>query len=352
MKKILLIISLLTASVSYSQQVQDAATLHATAKTFMQQGDYENAILVLNKALQLQPDDLQIAKDILFTYYLKRDFAKAMETGKALVARQDADVQSFQVLGLTYKAIAEDDEAEKLYKDGLKRFPEEGVLYGEYGDLLSGKKIDNAVKLWEKGVDANPNYSSNYYFLAKQYAVNGNILWSILYAEMFLNMESFTARSTEMKNLLLDEYKRFYVSGYTPPQVTNKKNVDKKADRKFVQFTTAVAETLNKQQAQTSAGITPESLTVVRTRFILDWYNLYGDKFPFRLFEHQRQLLQEGLFEAYNYWLFGPAANIRTYQTWQQYHQDQLNSFLQFIRSKVFKVPSDQKYYLVTKFAI
>ena len=347
MKRLLFIVSFFTASFGFAQSSQDPEAMHQTAKTFMQQGDYENAVLVLTKALQMQPGDLQITKDLLFAYYLKRDFAKALETGKPLVERKDADVQSFQLLGLTYKALAQDDEAEKLYKIGLKKFPDEGVLYSEYAQLLSAKKPDMAISLWEKGVKADPNNNSNYYFLAQQYALKGDVLWSILYAEMFLNIESFTARSTEIKNLLLDQYKKYFASGYTPPKATGKKNIDKKAEKKYIQFTTAVAETLNKQQSQSSPGITPESLTVIRTRFILDWYNTYGDTFPFRLFEHQRQLLQEGMFEAYNYWLFGPAANIRTYQTWQQYHQEELNSFLTFIRSKVFKVPEGQQYYYV-----
>ncbi len=347
MKKYLFIVFLFTAFFSSAQSEQNADTLHQTAKTFLQQGDYENAVLVLTKALQMQPNDLQITKDLLFAYYLKRDFAKAMEIGKPLVERSDADVQSFQLVGLTYKALAQDDEAEKLYKIGLKKFPNEGVLYSEYGELLANKKMDMAVKLWEKGIESDPNHSSNYYFLAKQYTFKGDMIWSVLYAEMFLNIESFTARSTEMKNLLLEQYKKFFVSGYVPPKVTNKKGIDKKADKKFVQFTTAVAETLNKQQSQVTLGITPESLTVIRTRFILDWYNIYGDTFPFRLFEHQRQLLQEGMFEAYNHWLFGPAANIKAYQTWQQYHQEELNTFLTFIRSKVFKIPEGQQYYYV-----
>ncbi len=345
MKKYLFVFFVFCASFCFAQSTQNADTLEATAKTFMQQGDYDNAVLVLTKALQIQPNDLQITKDLLFAYYLKRDFAKAMEIGKALVVRPDADVQSFQSLGLTYKAIAEDDEAEKLYKTGLKKFPNEGVLYSEYGDLLANKKTDMAVKLWEKGVQVDPNYSGNYYFLSKQYALNNNTIWSILYSEMFVNMESFTARSTEIKNLLLDQYKKFFVSGYTPPKPSTEKHIDKKADKKFVQFTTVVTETLNKQQSQTSLGITPESLTIIRTRFILDWYNTYGTAFPFRLFEHERQLLREGMFEAYNLWLFGPAANIRIYQTWQQYHQEELNTFLTFIRSKVFKVPEGQQYY-------
>ncbi|HEX8459960.1 MAG TPA: hypothetical protein VF623_00965, partial [Segetibacter sp.] len=175
----------------------------------------------------------------------------------------------------------------------------------------------------------------------RQYADQGNIVWSLLYGEIFLNMESFTQRSTEVKNLLLDQYKKFYISGYTAPPATASAKSKKPAP---IQFANAVAEVLNKQQSQVSYGITPESLTIIRTRFILDWYNTYGDKFPFRLFDHQRQLLQEGMFEAYNFWLFGPAANLKTYQTWSQYHQEELNTFLTFQRSKIFKVPEGQQY--------
>ncbi len=206
--------------------------------------------------------------------------------------------------------------------------------------MIAEKEIDNAVKLWEKGIEVEPNHSSNYYHLAKHYSLKENTLWSILYAEIFLNMESFTARSTEMKNLLLQQYKKFFVSGYVAPPSPPTKG------RKppTVTFTQAVAEMLKNQQSQTAYGITPESLTAIRTRFILDWYEKYGQRFPFRLFEHQKQLLQEGIFEAYNFWLFGPAANLRTYQTWEQYHKDELNTFLGFVRSKVFKIPPGQQY--------
>ncbi len=342
MKKFCGIVFLFIASFGSAQSEQDPGKLHETAQTFLRQGDYENAILVLTKAREILPNDLQINKDLLFAYYLKRDFAKAMEAGKSIVTRPDADVQSFQMLGMSYKAVAEDKEAEKLYKAGLLKFPNEGILYSEYGDLIAAKEPDRAEKLWEKGIAVDPNNSSNYYFLSRQYAEKGNLIWSILYAEMFLNMESFTARSTEIKNLLLDQYKKFYISGYKVPEP---ESANKKKKNNTVLFSNAVAEILNKQQAQVSYGITPETLTVIRTRFILDWYEKYGAKFPFKLFEHQKQLLQEGMFEAYNFWLFGPAANLRTYQTWQQFHQQELNTFLAFIRSKVFKIPEGQQYY-------
>ncbi len=334
MKKILLLL-LIIVNTNVFSQTQDADTLHETAKTFLRQGDYENSILVLNRALQLKPNHLEITKDLMFSYYLKRDFAKALEVGKPLVERADADVPAYHMMGLVYKAIADDKEAEKLYKKAMKSFPNEGILYSEYGEMLLQKEPENALKLFEKGIELDANHSSNYYFISKQYAERGEILWSILYAETFLNMESFTPRATEIKNLLLAQYKKFFLAGGAAGTYNAKKENE---------FTKAVSEVLFAQQPQTSYGITPETLTIIRTRFILDWYEKYGAKFPFRLFDHQRQLLKEGLFEAYNFWLFGPAANLKTYQTWSQYHKEELDAYLGFARSKVYKIPEGQQY--------
>ena len=321
--------------ISFNSFSQDAETLQETGRAFLKQGDYDNAILVFTKASQMAPDNIEITKDVIYTSFLRRDYTKALEIGKPLIEKDLADVQCYQMLALVYKGIAEEKEAEKLYKLGIKKFPNEGVMYSEYGELIADKDPVTALKLWEKGIEVDPNHSNNYYYVAKQYAYNGDALWSILYGETFLNMESFTARSTEMKNLLLDQYKKFFVKGVTSAVA------DKKTDNAF---TNSVADVLINQQSQISMGITPESLVVVRTRFILDWYNKYGDKFPFRLFEQQKQLLQEGLFEAYNFWLFGAAANISAYQNWQQLHQSELNDFLGFIKSKVYKIADGQQY--------
>lgn len=333
MKRLFLLFFVAACTTSFAQPT--ATELHETAKTFLKQGDYENTILVLNRAIQLQPGDLEMTKDLLFAYYLKRDFVKALEIGKPLADRTDADAPSFHILGLVLKSVADNKEAEKLYKKGMKMFPGEGIFYSEYGEMILDKEPENALKLFEKGIEVAPNHSTNYYHVANIYAQRGEILWSMLYGEMFLNMESFTPRATEVKNLLLNQYKQFFLAGTSAATYNPKKSNE---------FTKAVGDLLSLQQSQTAFGITPETLTVIRTRFILEWYERFGDKYPFRLFEHQRQLLREGLFEAYNFWLFGPAASLRTYQTWSQFHKEELDAYLSFARSKVFKVPEGQQY--------
>src|SRR3954462_1733409 len=150
--KIICLSAFLIMLYSANAQTQDIATLHETARSLMKQGDFENATLVLNKALQQNPDNLDLLKDQAFVSYLKRDFASAIETGKKISARPDADVQCYQILGLAYKAIAEFKESDKMYKEAFKKFPNSGVLYSEYGDLLASNDDEAAaIKQWEKG---------------------------------------------------------------------------------------------------------------------------------------------------------------------------------------------------------
>lgn len=331
---ILLISLICTSAVCFGQTV-DTKALHETARDFIKKGDFDNAILVLNRAITAEPDNKDLKKDLLYASYLKRDFAKAIDVGDQLIKRPDADVQTYQMLGLVYKAIAENKEAEKLYKNGLKKFANEGIMYSEYGELIAEKEPEAAMKLFEKGIEADANHSTNYYYMARGYAKQGDVLWSIIYAETFLNLESFTSRSTEIKNLLLEQYKRFFISGTAESTSST---------RKPNEFLREVATVLSQQQSQAAFGITPESLTMIRTRFILQWFDKNAERFPFRLFDHQRQLLQEGLFDAYNQWLFGPASNLAAYQLWQKYHAEEYNNYLSFVRGRVYKIPEGQQY--------
>src|SRR5450631_593351 len=111
-------LSLLPLSV-FAQDT-DSKTLQQTAKGFMQQGDYTNAILVLNGALQKDPKNLDLLKDLSFDYYLQHDYTKGLDIAKPLPDRPDADVQCYQIAGLFYKAMDERSACEKLYKAGIK----------------------------------------------------------------------------------------------------------------------------------------------------------------------------------------------------------------------------------------
>ena len=193
----LFLFSILLASVTLAQPTEDSP--QQTARSFMRTGDWDNAILVLNKALQTDKSNLELLKDLAFSYLYKRDFARALEVVKPLLDREDADVQTFQIGGNIYKALEETKDADRMYKRALKKFPNSGPLYSEYGELLWNKKDYEAISLWEKGIDVDPAYAGNYYNAASYYYFTKDKVWTLVYGEIFVNMENLTERSTEIK---------------------------------------------------------------------------------------------------------------------------------------------------------
>ncbi len=332
--KHLLFILALASTIGISTKAQDS-TVQQTAKTFIRQGDYTNAIVVLNKALQSDPTNFEIKKDLAFAYYLHRDFVKALEVAKPLAESDKADVQSYQILGLVYKAIEERKECEKMYKAALKKFPKSGVLYNEYGEMLwSKKEFSDAVKLWERGIEVEPNYSGNYYNASKYYYFSVDKVWGIVYGEIFVNLESYSKRTAEIRNLLLDGYKKLFADADMLKN-QNTKN----------EFVKAFLETMRKHSPVVSSGVTPESLIALRTRFILDWTVSNSTRFPYRLFDYHVQLLKSGMFDAYNQWIFGIAKDLAAFQVWTTTHTDEYNKFNTFQKNRVFKMPEGQYYH-------
>lgn len=332
MKK--LFITIIAFFLACTLSAQDAAELHKNARTFMQQGDYPNAILILNRALVLQPGNLEMSKDLGLNYYFAKDYTKAIEVLKPLLEKDEADDQCFQIAGDAYLALDQAKDAEKIYKRGIKKLSNSGALYNELGKLMWSQGDFTAIKQWEKGIESDPGFAGNYYNASKYYYFSRDKVWSLVYGEVFLNIDPQSAYSPEIKNILLEGYKKLFADADLEKNNSDKNN-----------FVTAFLKAMNKQSSLASSGINAESLTMIRTRFILEWYASSAAKFPYKLFELHRQLLQDGLFDAYNQWIFAAAQNLPAYQNWISTHTNEYNELNRFQKSRVFKIPAGQYYH-------
>jgi tetratricopeptide (TPR) repeat protein len=332
MKKIVLVLVLFVAINSNSAFAQTTVELQATAKTFMRQGDYANAVLILNRCLEKEPTNTSIGKDLALSYFYVQNNEKALEIIKPVLESKDADDQCFLIAGNIYKQLNKPKESEKIFKKGIKMFPESGPLYNELGEVQMVTKGKDAIKNWEKGIQQDPSYSKNYYNAARFYNFNKENVWSILYGEIFANMEPNSNYTVQIKQVLLDSYKRLFTET----------NLEKNNKLKNA-FAKQYLETMNKQSVQVDEGINAESLSMIRSRFIIDWFAI-GNKPAFKLFEQHQLLLKEGLFEAYNQWLFGAADNANNYQNWVKTHAAENGAFIKFQKTRIFKIPIGQYY--------
>ena len=117
--RLFIILSFVFAAANAQQTVQQ---LRETAISFQRQSDFSNTIMVLAKALEMEPTNLTLLKDVAFTYYLAGDYKRAAERILPLTDREDADVQVFQIAGNIFKATEEYKQCDKVYKKGLKKF--------------------------------------------------------------------------------------------------------------------------------------------------------------------------------------------------------------------------------------
>lgn len=335
MKYTIIFILLLSIANGLIAQEQTAVLLLETAKSLIQKGDYENAVMVLEKAKLQDPNNINILKELSFANHLNRDFARAIEIGNESISKTDADEQAFQILGLSYKAIASYKDCGKMYRTALRKFPNSGVIYNEYGELLALESdLEEALNLWEKGISVDPNYSSNYFNAAMYYGRKNNWIRAILYAELFLNLESYSTRTEEMKAEIITDISNLL----KPGAISTLQNA-----KKTTAFEKTILEGIAKVSANNKFSI--DDMISIRTKFLLEWVQGKQKQYPFRLFEHQQYLLSQGLFEAYNYWLFNTPASEEAYQIWQNNHSKEAKGFNEFQQSRVFKIPYGEYYF-------
>ncbi len=333
MKKIVLVGLLFIALSNQYLFAQTTAELQATAKTFMRQGDYANAVLILNRCLEKEPNNTSIGKDLALSYFYVQNNEKALEIIKPVLDSKDADDQCFLITGNIYKQLNKPKESEKIFKKGIKSFPESGSLHNELGEVqITLNNNKDAIKSWEKGIELDPSYSKNYYNATRFYFASNNNVWCVLYGEIFVNMEPNNPKAIQLKKVIIESYKRLFTD------ITVAKNY--KSNKAFAKL---YVEALEKQGIQANQGINVESLSMIRSRFIIDWF-ASGNKPAFKLFEYQQQLLKEGLFEPYNQWLFAAADNEVAYQNWIKNHSKENTEFSKFQKSRIFKIPSGQYY--------
>ncbi len=332
MKHYFVIALLVLSCTTATAQQPSVNEMYQAAKTYMQQGDYENADIAFKNFLKIEPENIDALKDYAYLNCLRREYPRAIAIGKFLTERRNADVQSYQLLGMAYKGSKDYVTANKLYQTALKKYPNSGVLYNDYGELLAmDNNLSASIQAWEAGINKDPNNANNYYNAIMFYdRFDSNVLWRVLYSEIFVNLESYTQRTAEVKGILLDCYKKLF-SEY---------DLDKaKTDIKSNVFERGFLSTLNNSKSLSATGITPENLSAIRSRFILDWFeddNLQNQSY--QLFQHHQYLLREGMFEAYNQWLFGPAFSPSAYQLWLNTHEKEATAYKQYQQNKVFKL--------------
>ena len=334
MNKIIVVLFLVIAAHSYGQSDQQLALkLGQRAIESMDNGNIEEAIKLLEECEALDPDNINYPYEKAYAHYLNKNYNDAIIILEKLTKHKQANDRIYQMLGNSYDLQDKQKKAIEVYEHGMKLFPQSGILHLERGNIeLINKNYNEALAYYEKGIEVQPDFSSNYYRAAKLFLNSNEEVWGMIYGEIFMNLERNSNRTPEISKMLFDTYKSgiqlygdssridFCNIVIDAEDVVNKKNFTPPFCMVFGQA--MVMATIDMKQVDLN------TLDLLRSTFVDNYYQQEHNKsHPVVLFEYQKQLKEAGHAEAYNHWIL-MQGDTEAFNKWYDSNKDKWDGFV------------------------
>jgi len=351
MKKLYRLAStLLFALFCLSANAQTAAeTAHQKGEEAVKledEGKFDDALKLLTEARQLDPSNIGYPYEMTYCYYNQKQYQKVIDILEKLKDSPDSFDRLYELLGNSYDVLEQGDKAVATYEEGLKKFPKSGVLYLEMGVIpLYKKDYNKAINYFEKGIEVQPDFPSNYFWAAKLYCNSANSMWGMLYGEIFMNLERNSERTQEISKLLFDTYKS-QIKFDGPGKITvsfckdatiSTSNLNKLPYSLVYEPTMAIA-------VARETGIDINSLDRIRQRFLKLYTEKFTKDYPNVLFTYQNQINQSGNMEAYSHWLL-MKGDEDAFNTWMAANQTKWDTFTKWFLANPLKLDDNNKFY-------
>ena len=319
--------------------------MYKNARAYLMQGNTQQALITYQQAIKLAPDKMILYRDLGQAYHSSGSHTQAIDVLEPVIKSGEADDQEYHIYAASLLSKNDRKKAKAALQEGLKKFPNSGPLYHETGLMLEeDKDLPSALRTWLTGIEFDPSYHLNYYEAARTYMGTYKPVWAVIYAEVFLNIEKYTPRADETRDMLLGAYMRLYESLGTGELPKFKEHKSGNTAEAGDSFEDAVLNTYLKLSPVVSDGITTENLTMLRTRFMMEWSTQYAGKYPFSMFSRMNDMLRDGYFDAYNQWVFGNIDNHQVFEAWKTFHPDALPAFETWLEQHPFK-PAPGEFY-------
>ena len=334
---------LLTLTVPFKVSAQDSILLNNIQKELFRktfQLREENKIKEANKSLNLlleaNPTNMDVRYELAFNYCLIKEYDKAIAKLTIVLDNKNANDQIFQLLGHIYDGKAEKEKAKQIFQKGLQKFPNSGPLYLEMAMMsVAVLKYDEALKYFEKGIEVDPSFASNYYYASKIYYKSDDKVWGLIYGEIFMNLERNSQRTLDISKLLFETYLKSIKFTSDTTCVVNfsdigSYNLTGRGDKAKLKMSYG----LNVYQpivSMCTIGIKKldlASIARIRSRFIQYYFSTEANKkYPVILFDYELAMWNNDLLDAYNNWLM-QNGNETEYQLWKANNKEAYNAFM------------------------
>lgn len=353
MRRIILAIAAMFAIAVYGQTEKKAYELGMKAIQQMESGNIKEAIELLEQSKKLDPGNITYPYEISYAHYLDKNYKAAIKVLKGLTKHEQVNGRIWQMLGNCYDMDGKPSKAIATYEKGLKLFPNSGLLYLERGNMeMQKEEYNNALGYYEKGIEVQPQFPSNYYWASKIYLSSTEEVWGMIYGELFMNLERNSSRTIEISKMLYDTYKsQIQFTSDTSFSVSFSQNIllnigDVSDASNFkLPFGIGCYEPILMLSLLDEKSIDINSLHRVRSNF-LDYYfkNDYHKEYPNILFDFQKTIEENGHLEAYNHWLL-MKGDEDAFIKWHDSNTEKWDAFVAWFTDNPIEVTNEKKFH-------
>ncbi|NOS85395.1 MAG: hypothetical protein HOP31_09675 [Ignavibacteria bacterium] len=344
MNKILTLLIIFLSFNLYSQTDKEKALQYGREGIkLVDNGKIPEGIKLFEKASVLDPENIIYPYEIAYANYMIKNYDESISICEKLKNRADAIDEVYRLLGNSYDVTGNQTKALETYKEGITKFPASGKLYHEEGICYSGmKEYENAINSFQKGIEVEPNYSSNYYDLSKLYYFSEEELWALVYAETFINLERNSKRTAEISKLLYDTYKKgIIINNDNTSNVSFSKSPDMSGSKLQLFETNYEMGFLLALTIADDKSLSLKSLSKMRQTFLKLWFEKgFNEKYKIGLFDYIKDIYDKGYGEAYDYYIMGYGDEDFVTE-WASKNKDQYSKFEKYYIANKLKLTND-----------
>jgi tetratricopeptide (TPR) repeat protein len=350
--KILFLIAFLSNYCFAQNNEEIALQKGEVAIKLMDNGKIEESIMLLEECQKLDPENFDYPYEIAYANYLKKDYKKTIGILEKLENYKNINAQLYSLWGNSYDNLDNPKKAIEIYDNGIKKFPQNGLLYLEKGVVYEfEKEYNNAIETYKKGISAEPKYPSNYYRIANLYLNSDDKVPGLIYGEIFLNLERTTNRTKEMSKNLFDAYKNSIVFENNEWKKLNlckqmkinptQFEKDKKLPLCMVFGKWFTFGLLNSRVKEYNL----DSISKIRKEFIKNYFEKDNKDYPNILFEYQKKMIDNEIFEAYNHYIFQMGAT-EEFSEWLKTNNTEYEKFVEwYTKNENIINPTEANYF-------
>lgn len=365
MKRIFILLSaMLTAVVAGFAQSDGSELPESVQKTLqnciwlMDNGMAQSAMEDFDRLDKEYPDNYVVQYERMYALYQLGRYDEVVKAAKKLLKNKDVTALVYHIYGNALDDMGKAAKARKIYSEGLKRFPDAGMLRLELGIMdMKEQKYNDALTQFERGIVATPSFASNYYRAAQILLSSDDRTWGLVYAEAAILLAPGNAeRHRELAAGIRDTWKDVLsfktendtVMAKVTLVASRKVSVDEDGQTAFLAFpgifegcATVAAQKVIGELYPFQGSIA--QLAALRKGIVETYFgvtdNLYGNSMY--LLPFQKSVIDAGHWDAYNFFLFQNVCPDE-FSAWYADNSDRLDAFIDWYNSAPFSLDASR----------